>query len=101
MKKIILPIVLLALVGFGVITSGLTDAERKMAVAELTRTQDRFTSTLEGLSTEELNYKSTPESWSIAECAEHLAISEGMIGGMLTGALKTPADPSKRDSVLI
>ncbi len=101
MKKIILPIVLLALVGFGVITYGLTDKERKMAVDELTKTQDRFTSTLAGLSAEELNYKSTPESWSIAECAEHLAISEGMIGGMLEGALKTPADPSKRDSVLI
>ncbi len=101
MKKIILPIALLALVGFGIITAGLTDKERKMAVAELNKTQDRFTSTLEGLSTKELNFKPTPESWSIAECVEHLAISEGMIGGMLTGALKTPADPSKRDSVLI
>ena len=56
MKKIILPIVLLALVGFGLITSGLNDKERKMAVAKLTKTQDRFTSTLEGLSAEELNF---------------------------------------------
>ena len=72
-----------------------------MAVAELTKTQDRFTGTLEGLNAEELNFKPTPESWSIAECVEHLAISEGMFGGMLTGALKTPADPSKRDSVQI
>lgn len=101
MKKIILPIALLALVSFGVITAGLTDEERKMAVAELTKTQDRFTSTLEGLSTEELNFKPTPESWSIAECVEHLAISEGMFGGMLTGALQTPANPSMRDSVKI
>lgn len=101
MKKLILPVVLLALVSFGVVTSGLTDKERKMAVDELTKTQVRFTSTLAGLSVEELNYKPTPESWSIAECVEHLAISEGMIGGMLEGALKTPADPSKRDSVQI
>ena len=90
MKKVILPIVLLALVGFGLITSGLNDKERKMAVAKLTKTQDRFTSTLEGLSAEELNFKPTPESWSIAECVEHLAISEGMFGGMLTGAAGKP-----------
>ena len=101
MKKIIFPIVLLTMVSFGVITSGLTDEDREMTVAELTKTQERLTSTIEGLTSEELNFKPTPESWSIAECVEHLAISEGMIGGMLEGALKTPADPSKRDSVLI
>ncbi len=101
MKKIIFTILLLTLVSFGVVTSGLTDEDREMTVAELTKTQERLTSTIEGLTTEELNFKSTPESWSIAECVEHLAISEGMIGGMLQGALKTPADSSKRDSVLL
>jgi len=99
MKKIILPIVALVLVSFGVTTPGLTAEEREMAIAELTETQERLTTTVELLSEEQLNFKPTPESWSVAECVEHLAISEGMIGGMLQGALKTPADPSKRDSV--
>ncbi len=101
MKKIILPIVVLALVSFGIIDPGLTDEERKMAIEELARTQERLTSTVEGLSDEQLNFKATPESWSVAECIEHLAISEGMIGGMLQGALKEPADASKRDSIKI
>ncbi|EAR03059.1 DinB family protein [Maribacter sp. HTCC2170] len=101
MKKIILPIVLLSLVSFGVITSGITNEEREMTVAELTKTQERFTNTVEGLNEMQLNFKPNPESWSVAECVEHLAISEGMIGGMLEGALKTAADPSKRDSVKI
>lgn len=99
MKKIILPMVALVLVSFGVMTPGLTGEEREMAVAELTETQERLTTTVELLSEEQLNFKPTPESWSVAECVEHLAISEGMIGGMLQGALKTPADDSKRDSV--
>ena len=101
MKKFILPIVALVLVSFGVIAQGLTDEEREMAIVELTKTQERLTTTVESLSEEQLNFKATPESWSVAECVEHLAISEGMIGGMLQGALETPADPSKRDSVQI
>lgn len=101
MKKIIIPFVVLALVSFGVINPGLTDEERKMAIEELAKTQERLTSTVGGLNDEQLNFKATPESWSVAECVEHLAISEGMIGGMLEGALQTPADASKRDSVKI
>lgn len=99
MKKISLPIVLLTLVGFGVITAGLTDKDREMTVAELNKTQERFMNVVGGLSDAQLNFKPSPEAWSVAECVEHLAISEGMIGGMLQGALKTPADPSMRDSV--
>ncbi len=99
MKKIILPILVLALLGFTNFNIKLTDAERKMAVAELKETQDHLNSVVDGLSEEQLNFKSSPESWSVAECAEHLAISENAIGQMLQGALQAPADPSKRDSV--
>lgn len=101
MKKFILPIVLLALVSFGLIDKGLTEEEREFAEDHLTETQERLITVTKGLSEAQLNFKSSPESWSIAECMEHLAISEGMIGGMLESALKTPADPSMRDSVKI
>ena len=101
MKKFILPIVVLALVSFGVINNGLTDEEREFAVNHMRGTQERLLTVVKGLSEAQLNFKSSPESWSIAECVEHLAISEEMIGGMLQGALKTPADPSMRDSVKI
>lgn len=100
MKKIILPIVVLALVSFGLINNGLTEEEREFTEDHLAETQQRLLTVTKGLSEAQLNFKPSPEAWSIAECVEHLAISEGMIGGMLTGALKTPADPSKRDSVL-
>lgn len=101
MKKIILPVIALVLVSFGAINTKLTDDERKMAADHLMQTQERLTSTIKGLNEAQLNFKATPESWSVAECVEHLAISEGMLDGMLQGALKTPADPSKRDSVQI
>lgn len=101
MKKIILPIVVLTLVGFGMIIPGLTDKDREMTVAELNKTQERFMSVVGRLSEAQLNFKPSAESWSVAECVEHLAISESMLGEMLQGALKAPADPSMRDSVQI
>ncbi|HMB64069.1 MAG TPA: DinB family protein [Eudoraea sp.] len=99
MKKIMLPILVMALVSFTGLDIKLTDADRQMTVAELTKTQDRLLNAVDGLSEDQLNFKSSPESWSVAECVEHLAISENNIGQMLQGALQTPADPSKRDSV--
>lgn len=99
MKKIIITALVLVLVSFGIITTGLTDGERKMAADHLLQTQERLTSTLDGLNEEQLNFKATPESWSVAECVEHLTISENMFDGMLQGALKEPANAAMRDSV--
>lgn len=99
MKKLIFSIVLLALVGFGVTEPKLGDTERDMAVEELTNSKNHLTKTLKGLSEEQLNFKPSMDAWSIAECVEHIAISENTIYGMLEGALKTEADPSKRSQV--
>tara|TARA_R110002012_G_scaffold64021_7_gene168430 strand:+ start:9676 stop:10281 length:606 start_codon:yes stop_codon:yes gene_type:complete len=101
MKKVILPVVLLAVMAFGVVKSTLTDAEREFAVKELTKSHDHFLNTLEGLNEAQLNYKVTDDSWSIAECAEHIAISENMIFGMLQGTLANVPDPSKRAEVKV
>ena len=99
MKKIIIPILALAIVSFTVIDDKLTDAERLVAMTELTTTHDRLLKTIDGLSAEQLNFKASPESWSVAENTEHLAISETNIFGMLKKSLKSPADPSKRADV--
>jgi hypothetical protein len=67
----------------------------------LTKSHDHFLNTLEGLNEAQLNYKVTDDSWSIAECAEHIAISENMIFGMLQGTLANEPDPSKRGEVKV
>ncbi len=99
MKKLIFPFLVLVLVGFTTIDMKLSEAERQMAVEELMKTNERLTSSVQGLSEAQLNFKSSPESWSIAECVEHLAISETSFDQMLQGALQTPADASKRAEV--
>ncbi len=99
MKKLILSLVLLSLVGFKVIEGQLTEAERKFAVEEMTKTQNHLLNDINGLSEAQLNFKSSPDSWSIAECTEHIAISENNIFGLLQETLKTPADSTKRSEV--
>src|ERR1043165_4149712 len=98
MKKLVLLFAVAAL-SFAPADTQLTADERKAAVAKLTQTQDHMLKVMKGLSPAQLNYKADPNSWSVAECAEHIAISESLIWGMVDGALKQPADASKRGEV--
>jgi hypothetical protein len=99
MKKLVLSLAVLTLFSFKLADVSLTADERKFAAEQLTKSRDLVLKTVKGLSPAQLNYKPTPESWSVAECAEHIAISEGNIWGMVDGALKPAADPSRRAEV--
>tara|TARA_R110002124_G_scaffold227889_1_gene393216 strand:- start:122695 stop:123297 length:603 start_codon:yes stop_codon:yes gene_type:complete len=99
MKKYLLLLSVLMLVSFTVSDNGLTESERLAAMAEMTTTHDHLLNNLKGLSEAQLNFKSSPDSWSIAECTEHITISEENIFGMIETALKTPADASRRSEV--
>jgi len=81
MKKLFLPLVALLFCNFNLTETTLTDQERKFALDHLTQSKEKFLNAIKGLSQEQLNFKSTPESWSVAECAEHIAISENNIFG--------------------
>lgn len=99
MKQILLLFLVIAVMSFTGADTTLTKAERKLAVTEMNRTSDLLLNAIKGLSQAQLNFKSSPESWSVAECTEHIAISENNIFGMLEGTLKTDPDPSKRSDV--
>jgi hypothetical protein len=78
----------------------LTSDERDRAVAEFEGSRKMFLDATKGLSPEQWNFKSAPERWSVSECAEHIALSEGFIFGLVTErVLKMPATPEKRDAV--
>src|SRR5688572_21017394 len=99
MKKLLFFALIFMLVSFKTADTQLTADERKAAIETLNQTKENFLKSLKGLSKEQLNFKSSPTSWSIAECAEHIAISEGNLWGALEGALKSSADPSRRGEV--
>lgn len=75
----------------------LTKSERDRAMSELHATRKMFLDSVAGLSPAQWNFKAAPDRWSIAECAEHIALSEDMLFGMATErVMKSPADPSKK-----
>lgn len=70
----------------------LTQKERDHAVKYLEETRDKFLASIEGLSEAQWKYKPAPDRWSVAEVAEHIALSEGLILQLVTDrVMKTPA----------
>ncbi len=72
----------------------LSEQERSLAVDEMERSRKAFLTSIEGLSDAQYRYKPAPDRWSVAEVAEHIAMSEEMLLGMVKErVLKTPAPP--------
>lgn len=68
----------------------MTPGERQRLVAHLEMTESWLASELDGLSDAQLTFKMTPESWSIKDVAEHLAIAEPRSWTNLEASLKEP-----------
>lgn len=78
----------------------LSQAERDHAVAELESSRKAFLEATNGLSEAQWNFKPAPDRWSVAECAEHIGVTEAFILNLITEqALKGPAEPEKRAQV--
>jgi len=77
----------------------LTQADRDRAIAELTASRQQFLDSVAGLSAAQWNFKPDEKTWSVAECAEHIALSEDLIFGSVTKIVQTPATPDKTSAV--
>src|SRR5271165_1517313 len=78
-------------------TTTLTPEERETALKSLQATHDAFLQSIAALSEKQWKFKPAPDRWSVAEVAEHIAVSESTIFGMVQGKLMTaPAEPAKR-----
>jgi hypothetical protein len=75
----------------GLVHAGpMTPGERQRLIAHLQMTEDWLVGELAGLSDAQLTFKMTPESWSIKDVAEHLAIAEPQYWTNLEASLKEP-----------
>ncbi len=99
MKKFILNVAGLLLVTVTIAQTSINEEERKKALNHLKETESTLISMTKSLTSEQLNFKTDESSWSIAECMEHIAISEKNIIEMVQSSLKEDADPSKRSEV--
>jgi hypothetical protein len=73
-----------------------TPAERKFAIDYLNKTRSRLLTDVKGLSTTQLNFRANDSSWSVAQCVEHITLSENLIKQWMNGALYGPATPERK-----
>jgi hypothetical protein len=99
MKKSLLSLVMVSLIAFMPADKTLTKQERDFAVQYMEQSRDTLLSDVKGLSTAQLNFKADSTRWSVAQCVEHIALAEGLFTMLAENSLKSPADPSKRDSI--
>ena len=78
----------------------LSQHDRDFAMSHMHASRKLFLDAVAGLTPEQWNFKPGPDRWSVAECAEHIAVSEDFISGISAQLLKTPAAPEKRSQVL-
>jgi DinB superfamily len=97
--KNLISLLTLSVVGAPLFAATLTQAERDRAIAELTSSRQQFLDSVAGLSVAQWNFKPDEKTWSVAECAEHIAVSEDVIFGSVTKIVQGPAAPDKKSAV--
>jgi uncharacterized damage-inducible protein DinB len=98
MKTLLVSMVLLCTVAPA--SAQLTPEERERCANELRSTRKLFLDSVAGLSEAQWNFKPAPDVWSVAEAAEHIAVAEETILGLVTEkVMKSPAEPDKRAEV--
>ena len=74
---------------------GMTAADRQRLLAHLDMTESWLVSELNHLSSAQLGFKMTPESWSITQVVEHLAIAEPQYWQRVQDSMKQPPNTEK------
>jgi hypothetical protein len=77
--KAISRLLLTSLIAPAFCASAFDSADRKLLLDHLNRSSSEFLQSIRGLSPEQWSYKPAPDVWSVAECAEHIILSEGLI----------------------
>ncbi|HVO96450.1 MAG TPA: DinB family protein [Bryobacteraceae bacterium] len=76
----------------------LNDAERAFLIEQMEKSKKAFLASISGLSEAQWKFKPAPNVWSVAECAEHIVISETFLFGVSQQMLKSPAVPRPEKS---
>jgi len=73
----------------------LTPAERDAALHDLETTRQAFLTSIKGLTPAQFTFKPAADRWSVAEVAEHIAISEERLYGMITEKMMATPTPKE------
>jgi DinB family protein len=94
--KLIQPMPLAISVVATLFAADLDQAGRKALLDHLDRSASEFRDSLKGLTPEQWSYKPAADVWSIAECAEHIALSEDLLRDLVANKVLTGATSPER-----
>jgi hypothetical protein len=77
---------------------GMTAGDRQRLLAHLDMTEKWLANEVDGLTREQLAFKITPDSWSITEVVEHLAIAEPQYWQRVQDSMKQPPNTEKLEA---
>ncbi len=77
---------------------GMTDGDRQRLLAHLDMTEHWLTSEVETLTPKQFGFRMTPDSWSVLEVVEHLAIAEPQYWQRVQDSMKQPPADAKPDA---
>lgn len=77
----------------------LTREERKFAVDHLNETRADLMAAVQGLSEAQLNYKPSPDRWSVLECVQHITLASHGLYEMMQQTVVTSNDSSWTSTV--
>lgn len=81
--------------------NSVSKSERKYAIGLMKDTYKEALKASKGLTEAQLNFKASPEKWSVKECMFHIAGAEKLIWSAFEGAMKAPANPEKRSEIKV
>ena len=84
--------------GTGLSAEGMTQADRQRLLAHLDLTESWLGSEVQGLSDAQLRFRMTPDSWSITDVVEHLAIAEPQYWQRVQDSMKQPPNTQKLEA---
>ena len=99
-RLVVLSLVALTLSLASASAQTLTQQERDTLLKHLDQTRQAFLASISGVSEAQWEFKAAPDRWSIAEVAEHIAISETTLLQLVTDkVLKSPAAPRDPNAI--
>ena len=96
MRKLFSLLAVLALFSFTLPGGPLSKKDKKFAVNYFKETKKDLQDAIKNLSAIQLSWKPADSVWSIAECIEHIALSEKNLFDYAQASLKETANPDKR-----
>ena len=95
MKVIVRPLLFVLLLALAAPAQELSQEDLEKGVKHLTGTRDAIVEATRNFSAAQWNFKPAPERWSVAECLEHITVTEEFLFKMVSDDMKkAPAEPS-------